>query len=95
VIATAGNSQLASGRMAVGGSAGTDPVDGSTSGNGGGGGASSQGVGGAGGGENLAGKEVAPTRGLLGSGGGGGEGSSSGCNAGSQGGHGYIAFRMI
>jgi hypothetical protein len=94
VTATAGESQLASGRMAVGGAAGTDPVDRSVSGDGGGGGASGQGVGGTGGGESLAGKDVAPTRGTLGGGGGGGEGSSLACNAGGQGGNGYVAFRM-
>ncbi len=94
VIATSGNSRLASGQMAVGGAAGKDPLDRNIAGEGGGGGASRQGAGGVGGGETVAGQEAPPARGLLGSGGGGGGGTASDCSAGSRGGHGYIAFRM-
>ena len=94
VAATAGESRLASGRVAAGGAAGKDPLDRNIAGEGGGGGASRQGAGGTGGGENLAGQEAPPTRGALGSGGGGGEGTVSDCNPGGRGGHGYIAFRM-
>ena len=62
---------------------------------GGGGGASSVGVGGTGGGDLPKNVAVVPTRGTLGSGGGGGAGDTSGCAAGANGGHGYVAFVKI
>jgi hypothetical protein len=95
VEASAGESKLASGRSGVGGAPGVIPRDDQRSGSGGGGGATSIGQGGAGGGETAGNKDISPQRGSLGSGGGGGEGNASGCEAGAQGGHGFIALRPM
>jgi hypothetical protein len=95
VEASSGESRLATGRSGTGGAPGVVPRDDQRSGSGGGGGATSVGQGGTGGGEATGNRDISPARGSLGSGGGGGEGNTTGCEAGAQGGHGFIALRPM
>lgn len=95
MAAEPGASVLVSGYTGTAGTAGDASARDTRSGAGGGGGATAVGAGGSGGGESPGQRELPPQRGSLGGGGGGGEGSVSECDAGAQGGHGYIALRRL